>query len=111
MSRPIVGAIGGRALGFFNGRWISGIRLLVDISQANIIRRAVEIYQKPGLTFLYTCTVRILSTPQPHMKSETEIFLPGWQGETVQARQTVQRKGAKAITRISCIRYLKGSSL
>jgi hypothetical protein len=32
----------GHALSFFHGRWLSGIRLLIDISQANVVRRPLR---------------------------------------------------------------------
>jgi hypothetical protein len=32
----------GQALGFFHGRWLSGIRLLIDTSQANLTRRQLK---------------------------------------------------------------------
>jgi hypothetical protein len=35
----------GTSLGFFNGRWLSGIRLLIDTSQANTYRRPLKFTQ------------------------------------------------------------------
>jgi hypothetical protein len=38
----------GQALAFFNGRWLSGVRLLIDTSQSKITRRRLKFTKNPA---------------------------------------------------------------